>query len=357
MKLAFLWPQMSGYVDACLRATADLGHHLYLAHRAAGPEAPFRDERFGWIERRHCYAGEADPQRLLGDLEDFGPDAILAVSWHRPAFRAVLRRWRGRALRVLFMDNPWRGTPKQWAGRLVARSHVLPYYDAAFLPGERQAVFARMLGFDDDAIWQGAYVADNAAFDTGPRSAPPARPSFLLCARLVPEKGVEDLAEAWATATADGAVEGWRLQVAGVGPLAERMADLADVEMLGFVQPDELPAIHAAAGALVLPSRVEHWGVAVNEACAAGLPIIATTAVGATTGLLREGINGWVVPPRRPDLLAGRLADTARLPAADWARMSDRSRALSTSYTPEGWARYFTAQCTRALGAQGSVTA
>ena len=132
--------------------------------------------------------------------------------------------------------------------------------------------------------------------------------------------------------------------------MAHQLADLNGVDMLGFVQPDQLPKIFAQSSALVHPSRIEHWGVVLNEACAAGLPIISTTAVGATTGLLREGFNGWVVPPGKPDLLAGRLSDMARLSDTEWREMSDRSRALSTSYTPQGWARYFVAQSERALG-------
>ena len=219
MNVAFLWPEMSGYFNACLHATADLGHQIYLAHRAADPTAPFQDQQSAWVNRRYTYEGEADPNQLAEDLNDFAPDVILAVSWHRPAFRSVLRIWRGRALRVLFMDNPWRGTLKQWGGRLVSRNHVLPYYDAVFLPGERQATFARMLGFTDDQIWQGAYVADNDAFDFGPRLGPFHPPTFLFCARLVPEKGVEDLAKAWSIVTSNATVGDWRLQVAGVGPI------------------------------------------------------------------------------------------------------------------------------------------
>ena len=48
--------------------------------------------------------------------------------------------------------------------------------------------------------------------------------------------------------------------------------------MSDFVQPDALPKIYADAGALILPSRYDSWGVVALEGCAAGLPVVAETA-------------------------------------------------------------------------------
>lgn len=347
MRMAFLWPEMSGPADAWFRATSALGHDMYLAYRGASGSAPYRESGFARYDATYRYDDEAEESRLIEDLDRFQPDVIVAVSWHRPAFRKVLRAWEGRAVRVLVMDNPWLGTPKQWLGRLTSRMYVRPLFDAAFVPGERQAVFASLLGFDDDEIWRGVYVIDTSAFDHGPRSNAPTHPYFLLSARLAVEKGIEDLAEAWRLCVRDGMVGDWGLAVTGSGPLCNALANLPRVTMHGFVQPADLPAIYHRAGALVLPSRFEPWGFVIQEGCAAGLPIIATTAVGASPHLVRDGCNGWLVPPRRPDILAGRMADVAAMNESAWLRMSENSRALSSTYTPEGWARYLVSQCYR----------
>ena len=69
---------------------------------------------------------------------------------------------------------------------------------------------------------------------------------------------------------------------------------------------DELPAELARARCLVLPSVTtdldrEPWGLVINEAMHAGVPVVASDAVGAAAGgLVRDGRNGFVVPERDP---------------------------------------------------------
>ena len=84
--------------------------------------------------------------------------------------------------------------------------------------------------------------------------------------------------------------------------------------IVGHVPQDDLPAELERATCLVLPSITtretnEPWGLVVNEAMHAGLPVVATDAVGAAVGgLVRDGHNGYVVPERNPE----RLGDAIR---------------------------------------------
>jgi glycosyltransferase involved in cell wall biosynthesis len=103
------------------------------------------------------------------------------------------------------------------------------------------------------------------------------------------------------------------------------------VELVGYVPQDRLPEELARARCLVLPSVTtdldrEPWGLVVNEAMHAGVPVVTTDGVGAAAGgLVQHGRNGFVVPERdAPSLaaairrlvaepqLAGRLGDQAR---------------------------------------------
>jgi len=88
---------------------------------------------------------------------------------------------------------------------------------------------------------------------------------------------------------------------------------------------EALPALYAEADALVLPSRHDGWGLVVNEALASGIPVVATTAVGAATDLLREGETGFLVPPADVGALATALLAAARAPAG----MGERARLLA----------------------------
>jgi glycosyltransferase involved in cell wall biosynthesis len=77
-----------------------------------------------------------------------------------------------------------------------------------------------------------------------------------------------------------------------------------------------MPGAYAAADALVIPSDArETWGLVVNEAMAAGLPVVASDAVGCGPDLVRPGETGAVVRCGAMDELADALLDLARDPA------------------------------------------
>jgi glycosyltransferase involved in cell wall biosynthesis len=111
-----------------------------------------------------------------------------------------------------------------------------------------------------------------------PGTPPPADargPYALVTCRLAPEKGV-DLAIEACVAT------GRRLLVAGDGPERERLQRLArqapegQIELLGAVSQPQLDRLRAGAALVLAPSRFEEtFGLAVAEAMAAGLPVIA----------------------------------------------------------------------------------
>jgi glycosyltransferase involved in cell wall biosynthesis len=68
-----------------------------------------------------------------------------------------------------------------------------------------------------------------------------------------------------------------------------------------------MPAIYAAADVFVLPSENEPWGLAVNEAMCAGLPIVTSDAVGCAVDLVQDGVNGAIFPVADGKALAGAL--------------------------------------------------
>ena len=94
----------------------------------------------------------------------------------------------------------------------------------------------------------------------------------------------------------------------------------------GQVCQAELPAWFAAADAFVFPSRHDGWGVVINEACAAGLPIVTTHAVGAARDLVIEGQNGFVLERDDVDGLCEKMRYLADHPdvACEFGRQSRR---------------------------------
>jgi glycosyltransferase involved in cell wall biosynthesis len=74
-----------------------------------------------------------------------------------------------------------------------------------------------------------------------------------------------------------------------------------------------------------------------NEAAAAGLPLVATTASGAAHELVEPGVNGFLVEPGDADALAEALRRVAEDPAFR-AAAGSRSQELVAALTPEAWA-------------------
>jgi len=137
----------------------------------------------------------------------------------------------------------------------------------------------------------------------------------------------------------------------GGGPLARRVAELAArsaprARVLFVGERDDVPDLLPAFDVFALPSRYEGLPVAIAEAMACGVPVVAT-AVNAVSDLVVPGRTGVLVPPERPELmatavahlldhplLAERLAEAARASLGD--RFSDRAlgAALEAAYRP-----------------------
>jgi glycosyltransferase involved in cell wall biosynthesis len=77
-------------------------------------------------------------------------------------------------------------------------------------------------------------------------------------------------------------------------------------EFVGKKPQAELPAEYAWGDVFVLPTLQDGFGVVIAQALAGALPVLTTWNTGAAD-LIVSDRNGWVVPPRRPDLLLERL--------------------------------------------------
>jgi glycosyltransferase involved in cell wall biosynthesis len=101
---------------------------------------------------------------------------------------------------------------------------------------------------------------------------------------------------------------------------------------LGRLEGERLLAAYCSADALVLPSRVEPWGLVVNEGMAAGLPIIVSNRVGCASDLVDGHETGIVYDYAGTDGLFDAMAAMTR--NSDLRRiMSTTARVLISSWT------------------------
>jgi glycosyltransferase involved in cell wall biosynthesis len=134
---------------------------------------------------------------------------------------------------------------------------------------------------------------------------------------LNPEKDHTSLLRAFATLRRR--YPGARLVLAGAGPERERLEGLAtslgidgSVEFLGHV--DDVRPVHARLDVYVQSSHVEGMPVAVLEALAAGIPVVAAR-VGGNEEAVVDGVGGVLVPPQRPEAIVEAVSRIVDQPA------------------------------------------
>lgn len=341
MRVAVLMTGLTAYQDVCFRALADLGDDLLLVHPSSMAYAPFDAESFADSVQRHVWETEHPPtaEQLVPVIEQFAPDVIIMWSWDGSGYRAVMKQWRSRALRVMFSSNFWHGSVKQYLGLVAARWYVMPLFDCVWVPAERSELFARRIGFDGADVIRGANSADTARFDRGRRDGAEVvgRRRFLFTGRLIWHKAPTMLARAYAQYRREVA-DPWDLDVVGGGPLASDFEGADGVTVHGFAQPGDLADLMHRSSCLVLPSHIEWYGVVLHEAAAAGLPLISTNQVGAVPHLLQDGFNGWTIAAGDERGLVDALTRISAVSTDRMQGMSDGSRALASRLSPELWA-------------------
>ena len=285
---------------------------------------------------------------VIGRLRRFRPDVVFVGGWNQPAFwQALLYARVARVPLVVWVESTARDERAGRGAAELAKRAVVRAAAAFVVPGGAAAEYVRSLGAEQVVVAPNAVDLGVFGQRTERRTELRAKlgldgVTFLCVSRLSPEKGVDVLVRAF-----DG-VPG-ELVLVGDGPDRERVAEFAgpSVRLLGRIERDQLVDWYAAADAFVMPSRSETWGMSMQEAAAAGLPLVATEAPGAGYDLIDEGVNGFRVPVEDVEALRRALTRVAT-DEGFRERAHPRTLELARGHTPEAWAEAV-AELARAL--------
>jgi glycosyltransferase involved in cell wall biosynthesis len=142
------------------------------------------------------------------------------------------------------------------------------------------------------------------------------------------------------------------LTLVGEGPLRQSLGTSLPaeatqrVDFAGFRPVADLPKLFADHNVFVLPSRHDGWGVVVNQAIAAGMPVIATDAVGAGQDLVVPERNGYRITTGSADALFDAMLECVQSPervARFGAASSSAADSISLQQAVEDWHRFFVA--------------
>ena len=313
-------------------------------------------------------------------------DALLLLGWQTLAHVQMLRAAWHLGIPVILRGESTLGREPLAGARAFARRVVwLPvrrrlYHSVfervqAFLViGSRNRDYYRSFGVPDVKFFSAPYGVDNDWFSmpNGARAAAralvrsalgvsPDTIVFASSAKLIARKRPFDVIDAVAILRRRGV----NAHALFIGDGEERLAmeqraagiGMADaVSIAGFVNQRELPSWYAAADALVLPSDSrETWGLVVNEAMAAGLPVVVSDAAGCSIDLVRNGENGFSYPCGDVSVLAERLGSIVALGEDGRRRFGDRSRDIVAGFGIDVATRA-TEAAVRAVCSRGAAT-
>jgi glycosyltransferase involved in cell wall biosynthesis len=310
-------------------------------------------------------------QQIPHWLESLQPDVVLIPGWGFAVSRVMLRWCRQHHIPTVLMSESKRDDePRRWWKEQVKSWLWVRHYDAALVGGDRHHQYLQELGMPENRIFLGYDVVDNAYFREqaaitrqDPQAARerqpqiPHRPYLLAVTRLIPRKNVIRLVDAYRIYRQEvGEDSAWDLVVCGSGmesaAIQQRLQQYAlldAVHLPGFLTYAQMGDWYGLAQGFVHPALREQWGLVVNEACAAGLPILSSQTVGACDLLVRSGKNGLTFDPTDPEAIAQALVTLHRLPPDQRAAWGYQSQALVDQYGPDQFGEGFQQAIQRAI--------
>lgn len=313
---------------------ADLGHEVRLASRFRSYDGHGDPER----QARLAVLGGRLARRLLRRLHDEPPDLWFTYHLYHKS-----PDWLGPpvcdALGIPYVvaeasialkraSGPWamgysasRAAIARADRVLVMTSHDLPALRPVVRP-ERLVLFPPFLDTRPFAVPSGASAAEMPVLlAVAMMRADVKRDSYgLLAAALSLLAGLP-----------------WRLEIVGDGEASEEIAWMfaafgGRVRMHGAVPSADLPPIYAAADIYVWPALDEAYGMALLEAQAAGLPVVAGRE-GGVPDVVDDGVTGLLTEPRSVPAFAAAVRSLLLDPARRRAMGAAASKRVLTHHS------------------------
>jgi 1,2-diacylglycerol 3-alpha-glucosyltransferase len=345
--------------------------------------------------------------KMVEALNAIRPDVLCISGWDWPvSLTALVWAWQNSVSAVILSESIESDAPRLGVKELIKRQLVTGCA-AALVGGSPQAEYLVKLGMPPERTFLGYDAVDNHFF-SGKAEAFKEQPVawrirfglperfFLASARFIEKKNLPRLLEAYARYRTRFAIKSkdqatgttkpgshpqppelsttpqlpgstptelarpplgpWSLVLLGDGPLRSALSSLrsslglSDSVLLPGARPySELPAYYGLARAFVHASTTEPWGLVVNEAMAAGLPVLVSNRCGCALDLVREGVNGLLFDPFNVEQLAERMLHLSTIDESTRHRMGAAGQRIIANWGPERFASGLEAAIEKAL--------
>jgi len=306
---------------------------------------------------------EAIPFPKLGfwvwhTLDDLQPEVLVIAGYARPAMLTALFWSRQHRRPAILMSETAEQDFTRASIREGIKRTIVSQFSAALVGGKPHTRYLQKLGMAPEAIFSGYDVVGNERFHPDRiRSLPSPHPRsyFLSINRFLPKKNLSFLITAYSQYRKKAGATNWDLVICGDGLLRDdleqqiRQLDLQEhIHLPGFLQQDELLPYFAHARCLIHASLQEQWGLVVNEAMAAGLPVLVSNRCGCFEDLVQDGITGFGFDPTDASQLT-ELMGKLSTGAIDAQQMGENALGHIQNYSPDRFAENLIAATNYAL--------
>jgi glycosyltransferase involved in cell wall biosynthesis len=258
----------------------------------------------------HHFKGMDNPT-LIAEIESWKPDAVLVYGWSFKSHLKALKYFH-KKIPVFFRGDSTlldAGGGFKSILRKIWLKYVYSKVDVALYAGAANNAYFLEYGLKENQLAFMPHATDNGRFAASEKSLEEGNASrelfgisgnetvFLFAGKLEEKKQPDMLADAFTHINNEHA----HLIIAGNGALEEKLmikyAGNPKIHFLPFQNQSAMPGLYAACDVFVLPSKGpnETWGLCLNEAMAAGKPVIATDACGAAYDLIEENETGFMI--------------------------------------------------------------
>ena len=257
----------------------------------------------------HHFKGIDNPT-LIAEVKNWGASAVLVYGWSFKSHLKLMRYFHGK-IPVLFrgdsistaLANPIKNVLRNLFLRWIYK-HV----DVAFYVGTKNKNYFKQNGLRPQQLKFAPHAVDNQRFiDSSINRAnsstwrnqlgiSDSAITILFVGKFEPKKDPQILKKAFSEVNQ----RGLHLIYVGNGVLESELkdgiVDAANIHFIDFQNQQKMPEVYALADLVVLPSKGpgETWGLAINEAMAAGKAVLVSDACGCAEDLVEESLNGYI---------------------------------------------------------------
>ena len=286
-------------------------------------------------------------RKLLEVLNHVEPEILAIAGYFNPAMLVALFWCRLRNKHaILFSETTESDFKRVWWKEKI-KSLIVKQFKSALVGGKPHKRYLAKLGMPEEAIFVGYDIVGNETFNPEKIQHLPNpldKPFFLTINRFVPKKNLPFLITAYERYRQQVGDNAWDLVLCGDGKLRPQIEEQITalnlqsvVHLPGFLQQEEMLPYFAHASCFIHGSTTEQWGLVVNEAMAAGLPVLVSNRCGCFEDLVIEGVNGFGFDPKNLEQLTQLMLNISS-ERIDLQKMGQASLEHIRIYSPDYFA-------------------